>query len=123
MQAIGGQAMVKYPDLKSARSVPSRRGVTLVEMLVVVALLVVMMTIIVQIFQVATGSVSAAKAYQELDDELRELDATLRSDLQGVTARTNAAVPIDPDENLGYFEYIENSWADTQGEDGDDCLR
>jgi type II secretory pathway component PulJ len=97
--------------------------VTLVEMLVVVALLVLMMTIIVQIFQAATGSVSAAKAYQELDDELRELDATLRADLQGVTARTNAAVPIDPQENLGYFEYIENSWQDTQGEDSDDCLR
>jgi hypothetical protein len=92
-------------------------------MLVVVALLVLMMTIIVQIFQAATGSVTAAKAYQELDDELRELDATLRNDLQGVTARTNAAVPLDPKENLGYFEYIENSWADTQGEDSDDCLR
>jgi type II secretory pathway component PulJ len=97
--------------------------VTLVEMLVVVALLVLMMTIIVQIFQAATGSVTAAKAFQELDDELRELDATLRNDLQGVTARTNAAAPLDPKENLGYFEYIENSWADTQGEDSDDCLR
>jgi prepilin-type N-terminal cleavage/methylation domain-containing protein len=100
-----------------------RRGVTLIEMLVVVALLVLMMTIIVQIFQAATGSVTAAKAYQELDDSLRELDATLRADLAGVTARTNAAAPPDPKENLGYFEYIENSWADAQGEDSDDCLR
>jgi type II secretory pathway component PulJ len=97
--------------------------VTLIEMLVVVALLVLMMTIIVQIFQAATGSVTAAKAYQELDDQLRELDATLRNDLQGVTARTNAAAPPDPKENLGYFEYIENSWSDPQGEDSDDCLR
>ena len=90
-------------------------------MLVVVALLVLMMTIIVQIFQAATGSVTSAKVYGELDDELRELDATIRQDLQGVTARFNP--PLDPDNNLGYFEYIENSWADTQGEDTDDCLR
>src|SRR5262249_1204167 len=26
-------------------------------------------------------------------------------------------------ENLGYFEYIENSWQDNQGEDTDDCIR
>jgi type II secretory pathway component PulJ len=95
--------------------------VTLIEMLVVVALLVLMMTIIVQIFSAATGAVSATKVYQELDDQLRELDGTMRRDFQGVTARLNP--PIDPDENLGYFEYIENSWADLQGEDTDDCLR
>jgi hypothetical protein len=90
-------------------------------MLVVVALMVLMMTIIVQIFSAATGAVSASKVYQGLDDELRELDATIRQDLQGVTARVNP--PIDPDENLGYFEYIENSWPDVQGEDTDDCIR
>ncbi len=100
---------------------PPRRGVTLVEMLVVVALLVLMMTIIVQIFQAATGAVSAAKVYQELDDQLRELDGTLRQDLAGVTARLNP--PLDPDENKGYFEYGENSFADLQGEDTDDYLK
>jgi prepilin-type N-terminal cleavage/methylation domain-containing protein len=98
-----------------------RRGVTLIEMLVVVALLVLMMTIIVQIFQAATGSVTAAKVYSQLDDSLRELDATIRTDLQGATAHFTP--PLDPADDLGYFEYIENTWADAQGEDSDDCLR
>src|SRR3954449_13276097 len=84
-----------------------RRGVTLIEMLVVVALLVLMMTIIVQIFSAATGAVSVSKVYQELDDGLRQADSTIRQDLLGVTARLNP--PIDPQENLGYFEYIENA--------------
>lgn len=98
-----------------------RRGATLVEMLVAVALLVLMMTIIVQIFSAATGAVSTARTYQELDSSLRQLDATLRQDLLGATARFTP--PLNPNDNLGYFEYDENEFADLQGEDTDDILR
>jgi hypothetical protein len=90
-------------------------------MLVTVAVLVILMTIVVQIFQAATGSVSAAQAYQQLDDQLRRLDGIMRSDLEGVTARFTP--PLDPVLNLGYFEYGENEFADTQGEDSDDYIR
>jgi hypothetical protein len=95
--------------------------VTLVEMLVTLAVLLVMMTIIVQIFQAATGSLSGAQASQELDNKLKQLDATIRSDLRGVTARFTP--PLNPKDNLGYFEYGENAFADLQGEDTDDYVR
>ena len=98
-----------------------RRGVTLVEMLVTLAVLLLMMTAIVKIFQAATGSLSAAQAYQELDNQLRLLDSTLRSDLTGVTATMTP--PNDPRNNGGYFEYGENEFADLQGEDSDDYIR
>lgn len=98
-----------------------RRGVTLVEMLVAVALLVLMMTILVTIFSAATGAVSGLQSYQELDGNLRQLDSILRQDLQGVTAKLTP--PLDPKANLGYFEYIENQFADVQGEDTDDIIR
>ena len=98
-----------------------RRGVTLVEMLVAVALLVLMMTVIVQVFSAATGAVSTSRAFQEIDSSLRQLDSTIRTDLTNITARLTP--PLDPKKNLGYFEYIENSFADNQGEDTDDCLR
>ena len=98
----------------------SRRGLTLLEMVVTVALLILIMTIVVQIFQSATGAMSASRAYQELDQGLRRLDSTIRQDLNGVTARLTP--PLDPKDNLGYFEYIENAFADAQGEDADDCL-
>ncbi len=90
-------------------------------MLVTLAVLLLMMVAIVKIFQAATGSLSAAQAYQELDNQLRLLDSTLRSDLTGVTATMTP--PNDPRNNGGYFEYGENEFADLQGEDSDDYIR
>jgi type II secretory pathway pseudopilin PulG len=95
--------------------------VTLVEMLVTVAILVIVMTILVQVFQAATGAVSAAQAYQQIDDQLRRVDGLIRSDLEGVTAKFTP--PLDPSLGLGYFEYGENEFADVQGEDSDDYIR
>jgi type II secretory pathway component PulJ len=95
--------------------------VTLVEMLVTMMLLVLMMVVIVKIFQAATGAVSVAKTYQELDQSLRQLDTTLRRDLNNITATLTP--PLNPNDNKGYFEYDENEFADLQGEDTDDILR
>jgi Prokaryotic N-terminal methylation motif len=112
---------VKPTAVDPRRLRPSRRGITLVEMLVTVAVLVLLMTILVQIFQAATGALSSAQSYQELDDSLRRLDATIRSDLNGVTARLTP--PLNPKDGLGYLEYGENAFADIQGEDSDDYIR
>ena len=99
---------------------PDRRGVTLIEMLVVVALVVLMMTILASIFQAATGAISSSRTFQELDNNLRFLDMTIRQDLAGATARMTP--PLNPALNLGYFEYGENAPADAQGEDTDDYI-
>jgi len=99
---------------------PRRRGVTLIEMMVTVALVILIMTIIVSVFRTTTNAVRGAQISQELDGNLRRLDATLRQDLVGATARFTP--PLDPKDNLGYFEYGENSFADAQGEDTDDWL-
>ncbi len=98
-----------------------RRGVTLVEMLVTLAILLLMMTVIVQIFQAATGALNSAQVYQELDNQLRLLDLTIRSDLGGVTCKLTP--PNNPKNNTGYLEYGENEFADVQGEDSDDYIR
>ncbi len=98
-----------------------RAGVTLVEMLVTLAVLLLMMALIVQIFQQATSGMNAAQAFQKLDEDLRRVDSTLRSDLSGATARFTP--PLNPDDDLGYFEYVENEFADGQGEDCDDSIR
>jgi prepilin-type N-terminal cleavage/methylation domain-containing protein len=111
---------MRAPLLNNPRCGRPRRGMTLVEMLVVVALVVLMMSILVSIFSSATGAISSSRVFVELDSGLRGLDATLRRDLEGVTARMTP--PLDPSKDLGYFEYAENSFADAQGEDGDDTL-
>jgi hypothetical protein len=90
-------------------------------MLVTLAVLLIIMTVIVQIFQAATGALSSAQAFQELDNQLRRLDSTIRSDLGGLTAHTTP--PLDPRNNLGYLELGENEFADMQGEDSDDYIR
>ena len=90
-------------------------------MLVTLAILLLMMTVIVQIFQAATGALNAAQVYQELDNQLRLLDSTIRSDLGGVTCKLTP--PNDPKNNPGYLEYGENEFADVQGEDADDYIR
>jgi hypothetical protein len=90
-------------------------------MLVTLAVLLLMMTAIVKIFQAATGALNSAQVYQELDNQLRLLDLTIRSDLGGVTCKLTP--PNDPKNNLGYFEYGENEFADVQGEDSDDYIR
>jgi type II secretory pathway pseudopilin PulG len=100
---------------------PPRRGVTLVEMLVAVGLLVLMMAVLVTIFQSATGSITEQRAYAALDQELRRIDQVIRLDLAGVTARMTP--PNDPRDGRGYFEYAENALSDAQGEDTDDTLR
>lgn len=109
------------PTATEAKSKPSRRrGVTLVEMLVTVALVLLMMTIIVTIFQSAVGAMHVAQIYQDMDQVLRRLDGTIRQDLHGATARFTP--PLDPKLNLGYFEYGENVNSDLQGEDTDDYV-
>ncbi|MFM7319334.1 MAG: type II secretion system protein J, partial [bacterium] len=57
-----------------------RRGLTLVEMLVVVALTVLMMSIIAQIMTATTGAIQVARAYHELDSELRAMEGTIKRD-------------------------------------------
>ena len=99
----------------------SRRGITLIEMLVALGLLVLMMLILVNVFQAATGSITTQRTYAEIDRELRRLDTIIRQDLGGVTAKMTP--PNDPKLNRGYFEYAENVAADPQGEDTDDTLR
>src|SRR5271157_3639862 len=90
-------------------------------MLVTLAVLLLMMTAIVKIFQAATGALNAAQVYQELDNQLRLLDSTIRSDLNGVTCKLTP--PNNPKNNQGYLEYGENEFADVQGEDSDDYIR
>src|SRR5271157_464514 len=116
----------RVPDVKPSlrddvRIATRRRGVTLVEMLVTLAVLLIMMVAIVNIFQAATGALNSAQVYQELDNQLRLLDSTIRSDLNGVTCKLTP--PNNPQNNPGYLEYGENEFADVQGEDSDDYIR
>ena len=87
-----------------ARRPKARRGVTLIEMLVTVAIMVLIMAVVAQVFRAATGAVSTAQAIQDLDGQLRRVESVIRSDLGGATARFTP--PLDPGSfgPGGYFE-------------------
>lgn len=97
-----------------------RRGLTLVELLVTIALMLLIMSVIVGVFTQATSALTRAQKDQDLASIARRLETVIQQDLRGATARFTP--PLDPADNLGYFELGENSFADDQGEDTDDYL-
>lgn len=104
----------RLPETRPARALIA--GFTLVEMLVAVALVVLMMTMFAQIFQLATGSMTKQKAIAENDQRARTLVTIIKNDLN---ARTFVDIrPFFPTESpsldpnitkrQGYF-YISES--------------
>lgn len=83
----------------------SRRGMTLVEMMVATAATLLLMGAIAQIFSVFGTAVSDSRSVIDLDGRMRSVAWRLRSDLDGVTAVTNP--PRNPESDEGYFEVIE----------------
>ena len=107
--------------MRSPKARPDhRRGLTLVELLVTVALMLLVMSVIVAIFTAATNGMTIARTDQNLAGITRRLDSVIIQDLNGATARFTP--PLNPVDGLGYFEYGENSLSDEQSEDSDDYL-
>jgi prepilin-type N-terminal cleavage/methylation domain-containing protein len=104
-----------------------RPGFTLVEMLVAVALVLLLMTLFAQVFQIAGGSISTQRGIMENDQRARTAQILLTGDLNKRTFRF--VVPYAFNENTsapeaalqrrqGYFSISENRTAN----DTDDVL-
>jgi prepilin-type N-terminal cleavage/methylation domain-containing protein len=92
-------------DLRHSSFVIPRRGLTLVEMLVGLAITLVMMAAVVNLFANIGASVKIRRATMEMSAELRMMRATLFNDLAGATCR---ALPwVRPEEDQGYIEIVE----------------
>ncbi|MGL4513740.1 MAG: PilW family protein [Lacipirellulaceae bacterium] len=84
---------------------PARRGLTLVEMLVAMAITLLMMSAIVTVFANISGSVTRRRATIEMSGALRNVREILARDLKGATC---PAVPWQrPESNHGYLELVE----------------
>jgi prepilin-type N-terminal cleavage/methylation domain-containing protein len=102
-----------------------RRGFTLIEVMVVLALTLVMMAAFAQIFSMTGTFVTKQKGIGENDQAARILTTVLKADLQSRTMRfvaplhPNMAALTDDPLRQGYFEYSENNPLD----DTDDVLQ
>lgn len=91
--------------MADGREPTSRRGLTIVEMLVAMAITLLIMAAVVTVFANITGSVSRRRATIEMSSALRNVRETLARDLAGATC---PAVPWQrPEANQGYIEIIE----------------
>jgi prepilin-type N-terminal cleavage/methylation domain-containing protein len=87
-----------------------RAGMTLVEMLVAMAITLVMMGVVAQIFGMMGQGVNASRSMAELNDRMRATAYRLKQDLSGITV--DVKPPVRPEVNSGYFEVIEGPDSD-----------
>ena len=100
----------------------SRSGFTLIEMLVSVTLVLLMMVMFGEVFQLATGSVSKQRVMADNDQNARTIVTVLRGDLDKRTFRTvvpfftneTSATSVTPfsSKREGYFSINCNSFGD-----------
>ncbi len=87
------------------------RGLTLVEMLISMAVTLLMMAAVVNLFANIGAGVRTRRASMELGSELRQARARLFKDLAGATAAARPKLPSD-DHDDGYLEIVEGEYTD-----------
>lgn len=93
---------------KSIRS--SRRGFTLLEVLVATAVTLLMMISLAQVFKIVGDSMKQGRAALQMNNTLRSVSFRLRHDLNNLTVRVDP--PADSGAGAGYFEYFDGSMTD-----------
>jgi prepilin-type N-terminal cleavage/methylation domain-containing protein len=90
-------ALLNRPRVvESGRQLTRRRGFTLIEMLISVALVLLMMVLFAEIFGLASETMTLQQAIADGDQRVRSFTTVFRSDLQKRTFRT--LVPLDSRE-------------------------
>lgn len=90
----------------------SRRGMTLVEMLVAMTATLLLMAAVAQAFAVFGSAITGSRGVLDLDARMRSAAWRLRSDLAGITVRP--LPPITPESAQGYLEIIEGPVSDLE---------
>jgi prepilin-type N-terminal cleavage/methylation domain-containing protein len=88
----------------------TRRGMTLVEMLVAMTATLLIMGAVAQAFSAFGNAISGGRSVLELDARMRTVAWRLRSDLAGATARP--IPPLNPAAGEGYLEIVEGPAGD-----------
>ena len=97
----------RSPGRQGAYAPRSPRGFTLIEMLVAVAVAMIMMLAIAQIFALLGTNMDKGRALIEMSGQLRNVTHRLQEDLDGLTCSTLPWTKADAGD--GYFEYIEGN--------------
>ena len=104
---------VKRSSLHKKRSADSRRGFTLLEVLIATAVTLLMMVSLAQIFKSIGDSMKQGRAALELNNRLRSVALRIRSDLENLTVVPNP--PVTPKSGTGYLKMFDGSLTDYSG--------
>jgi Tfp pilus assembly protein PilE len=88
----------------------ARRGVTLIELMIALAITMIMMTAVITLFANVTGTLANGRALVEISERLRSARNRLQLDLAGHTATT--IPPLRPEDGEGYLEIQEGPNSD-----------
>lgn len=91
----------------------SRRGFTLLEVLIATAVTLLMMVSLAQIFKSIGDSMKQGRAALELNNRLRSVALRIRSDLENLTVVPNP--PVTPKSGTGYLKLFDGSLTDYSG--------
>ncbi|WP_417386319.1 prepilin-type N-terminal cleavage/methylation domain-containing protein [Gimesia sp.] len=128
MKHSAGNRKITARRLSRQYSAITQRGFTLVELLVSVALVLLMMVMFTEIFQIASSSITAQRGLSENDQRARMLTTLIQSDLNKRTFQNlvpfdyNEPVPIrisDYRDRRGYLVISEND----PNNDSDDLIQ
>jgi prepilin-type N-terminal cleavage/methylation domain-containing protein len=105
------------PQASGLKPQASPHGLTLIEMLVALAVTLVMMAAVVNLFANISGSIRNRRAMIEVGGQLRQVRQRLALDLEGATAKAQPAhgsqqIWSEPGNNSGYIEVIEGDHSD-----------
>lgn len=92
------------------RNRSSRRGFTLLEVLVATAVTLLMMVSLAQAFKIIGDSMKQGRATLQMNNTLRSISFRLRHDLNNLTIRVDP--PADSNAGSGYFEYFDGAMTD-----------
>ena len=108
---IAGPRALSSSDIwPSSELWPLTSGLTLVEMLVAMAITLVMMAAVVNLFANVGASVRNRRATIEMGGQLRLVRLRLHNDLVGATCPT--LTWKRPGDDNGYLEIVEGQWSD-----------
>ncbi len=102
--------LFRSPDLRRPAT-SSRRGITIVEMLIAMTISLIVVYALLREFNVIVTQVAEGRSTVELSGQLRGTTQILQADLRGVTAP--ARPWASPEWGQGYFEYGEGLGYDT----------
>jgi prepilin-type N-terminal cleavage/methylation domain-containing protein len=88
----------------------NHNGLTLIEMMVVVAVTLIFMLALTRVFSILGDSVNSGRSMIELNGNIRSISQRIQRDLNGVTVPLDP--PIDLSRGAGYFEYLEGPASD-----------